>query len=229
MNRIAAFTAAACAALAVAGSAAAQDLGNITGMFAAGGDSFGQGLGNAVMGADSVFVYAQGHAGPRATPNGHVFSFSVQATADTAVEAAKLRDAKLEKARAAATRFGAGFVVTDTTYNLGAEDGDFSTRLPIQPAGAGDAGAEAGKKAGFSTRATVQVAQTDPAKAPALLDALRAAGIDTISSENEMTNLFGRRAASWLGAVLDQEQTPPAVWNAAADDAVHEARAQAER
>jgi hypothetical protein len=93
------------AILAVGASpAAAQDAGQIAGIFAAATQGVGQSLGDAVRGGDGVFVWATGRAPLPARP-AETYVINIESKAATAVEAARLRDARIDAARAVARRF----------------------------------------------------------------------------------------------------------------------------
>jgi hypothetical protein len=226
--RIAAFAAASALALAAASSAAAQDYGNIVGMISAGADTFGQGVGQGVTGQDSVFVYAQGAAkiSGQTIPEGDLYVVMVQTEAATAVEAARLRDAQIDRLRAAATRFGATVDVSDASFNLGEGGMGRYGAIPVVAAGEDGDKDQKPEPAKFTAKATVKVTQPTAAKAPPMLDAMRAAGAESIAADSQANNLLLRRATDMLG-MSETAKVEPAVWTAANEDAMKKAREQA--
>jgi hypothetical protein len=245
MKRLATFLAA--AAVLAAGPTAAQDMGGYAGMFSAVADGMGQGVGQSISGAHSVFVYAQGRAAIRgvapataASAKPETYQVQVAFTGPTAVEAAGKRDALLARLAAVAQRFNAGIRTSDVAIVLGDPCAGRAGRrmipacfqvmaVAVAPAPAADAPSPSQKKPDlapqFSATADVTFSIADLTQAPAFLDALHAAGVDAIGNMDETgmaPNLFMRPNAFAAAAAVDEK-----TWDDATRDAVRAARRQA--
>ena len=204
------------AALLAATAARAQDAGDFAGALAVAGEGIGQSLGQSMQDAESVFVYARGRA-PLPSPTPSAYQVEVSASAPSAVDAAAQRDGAVERLRAAARAFGAPSAVTDQSISLG----DATQPMSFAPAAAPET------KPMFAAKATMRFGEPANGKAPAFLDALRAAGADSITSQGEGQGSLFTRAISSLSQKAAPEPAE-AVWDAATNDAVRAAREQAE-
>jgi len=215
------------AALLAATAARAQDAGDFAGALAVAGEGIGQSLGQSMQDAESVFVYARGRA-PLPSPTPSAYQVEVSASAPSAVDAAAQRDGAVERLRAAARAFGAPSAVTDQSISLGDATQPMSFAPAVRAAigkAAPDAAPET--KPMFAAKATMRFGEPANGKAPAFLDALRAAGADSITSQGEGQGSLFTRAISSLSQKAAPEPAE-AVWDAATNDAVRAAREQAE-
>jgi hypothetical protein len=228
MKRIAA-AAVAAVAIAASGAAGAQEAGNIAGVVATELGAFGQGIGRGASGSDDIYIHAQGRAklpdALTAAWQGHTPAFvaTAEGKAPSAVEAVRKRDAKIERLRAAAAKLGGEIQVGESTLVVEGNGGG-------EPGGGGpmvDSATEAApaKPAPFLAHATIRFVAPDPAKLPALLDALRAAGADDLRPDVDAGNYVRRYYESWsyeATAKVDE-----ATWAQAGADAVRAATVQA--
>lgn len=222
--------------LAVApGLAAAQDASPLTSMFAAGVEAFGQSLAELMTNGSSVFVTATGHATLPA-PLTDAYLVNIEGRSSSAVEAQRLRDQRLQAARAAAAKFGVTVEVGSTAFA-------HETDLAAQQRRRNQATAERLAHPGvpivepvgsdervFVARTGVRFRAADPQRLPAFLDALQAAGVDSPSGSLGAVN-------AGLAGILNQstqvlgfgsaEQIDPALWDHAGQEAIAEARRQA--
>jgi hypothetical protein len=217
-------------------AARAQGAEDLPGVLVAAGEQLGQGLGQAALAGQSVFVTAKGSVKLPAPP-ARVYQLTVQADAPTAVQAAKLRDDKLEKLRAVARRFSVQITEGEPSYlashTIAAPRVNPSTSN-IPPAFQNP---PANPPQGSSTltgvvtaSVPVQLARPPASSMPAFVDALREAGFDTLSTTNTPANglaqlgqLFGVGGAPAPASSVDEE-----TWNRASAAAMQAARAQAE-
>jgi hypothetical protein len=225
--KLIAIAALAAGVLAVAGPAAAQDAGALTGLVSTVGEGLGESLGQSITGGQSIFVYATGKAKLPAAPPG-AYSVQVTISAPTAVDAARQRDDELARLRAVAGQFGAASEVRAQSLSLGAANtGGFQLPFTMPTgggaAGAGGDGATPPPKPQFEAKATLLLGEPAPGKAPAFLDALHAAGADAIAS-GDGQSAFSRLTASYLGGAPDMD---PKVWDDATRDAIKTAHDQA--
>jgi hypothetical protein len=239
---------AAIAAVAVGSPAAAQDMGTYAGTFTAIADGLGQSVGQGISSSQSVFVYAQGHAAisgapapASASPSGPVkpetYQVQVVFNAPTAVEAAGKRDALLGQMQAVAQRFNATMRTSEVAVVLGDPCSGPSRTMAMAcmrraAMAMGDPTTAAPAKASqtpaekqFSATAEVSFSMADLSRAPAFLDALHAAGADSIGNMDEpvnVSNIFARpNTYAATSAISDK------IWDDAARDAVRAARRQA--
>jgi hypothetical protein len=191
---------------ALATGASAQVSGATAGIVAAGAEGLGQGLGAGITGTASVFVTATGNASLPIS-SGDTYLATIEGKAPTAMEAARLRDQRLEAARAIAQRFHAGVEVDASGIWR-----ETAKVAPPRPAGSGPpSGGGAAKPAippaadevgrDFIARTTVRFAPSDSRQDPALLDALDAAGIVGASApspsqgaDDAATDMAGQKA-----------------------------------
>ncbi len=219
------FTASVCLAamLAAAGPAAAQDAGQIAGVFAAATQGVGQSLGDAMRGGDGVFVWATGRAPLPARP-AEAYVVNIESKASSAVEAARLRDARIEAARAVARRFGVSMDVGASGISGGGGHGAAAPSTN-PPAKADDSE----PAASFTAHTQARFRASDPARIPAFLDALSAAGIDIPAGETGAGGfmaLLQQKSAAALGfSTVEAEDA--ATWDRASEAALAEARRQA--
>lgn len=227
MKRLATVALAA-ALIGLAQPAAAQDAGAIAGLLSTVGEGVGQSLGQAIVGGESIFVYARGSAKLPA-PQPGAYSVQVTTSAPTAVVAAGQRDAEIDALRAVAVRFSAPFAVTGETLSLGDASGGGGFHLPLglsTPSGAATSqDGTAAAKPNFDAKATVLLGEPASGKDAEFLDALHQAGADSIAS-GDGQSLFNRVAASYLGG---QHPPPvdPKLLDAATRDAIRSAHDQA--
>jgi hypothetical protein len=212
----------------------ADDLGSLLAVIQ---EHFGQSMGEAVLGGQSVFVTAKGSVKLPAPPH-RSYDVTVEAQGPTAVQAARLRDDKVDKLKAVATRFSAPMVIGEPSYlanrpviapRITLPTGTPpvvtvpSPNAPPPPAGTAAAGQ-------VTARVPVQFTRPPPAQMPAFLDALREAGVDTLPDTNaaanplaQLTQIFGLGGAAPTGGMVDEE-----TWSRASAAAMQAARAQAE-
>jgi hypothetical protein len=220
-------------AVATAGQAAAQDLSQFAGLMAAGTEGFGQSLGEAAVGGSSVFVTATGRAQLPA-PLTDAYLINIEGRSPSAVQASKLRDDRLTAAREIAARFGVSVEVGTTAFSREVDS-------EIQQARNNKAMAERLAHPGvpiveppmtdadrvFVARTGVKFRATDPHRIPAFLDALKAAGIDYLTSPTGivMPGLFGRTEVLGFGAL---DKIDDAIWDEASQKAIAAAQRQAQ-
>jgi hypothetical protein len=230
------WVACAVALLAQPGVAAAQEVDKVMGALAAGAEGLGQSLGESLRGGDSLFVSATGRAAIPTHP-ADAYVIDVESKAVSVVEAARLRDQRVQAARAIARRFG--MTVETGTSGL-ARIGDGSTAMFHPPGQAaddtgggskspGDKTAPTPPKPRFTAHTQMRFSAADPGQFPALLDALDAAGIEVPAggaSENGLMALLSQKTAASKGfATL--EVADDATWDRASENALAEARRQA--
>jgi len=214
--------------LVAATPAGAQDAGALTGLVSTLGEGLGQSLGQSIAGGQSVFVYATGRSRLPAAPPG-AYSVPISISAPTAVDAARQRDALLARLRAVAVQYGAASAVSDAAISLGDNSaGGFHLNFPI-PGATGASGAAGGDgstpatKPQFEAKATLLLGEPAPGKAAEFLDALHAAGADSIAS-GDGQSAFSRLTASYLGHA---PQVDPKIWDDATRAAIQNAHDQA--
>jgi hypothetical protein len=218
------------------GVARAQGGEDIGALLAVIQEHFGQSMGEAVLGGQSVFVTAKGSV-KLAAPLTRPFDLPVEAQAPTAVEAAKLRDDKVDKLRAVARRFSVtfsvmgepsfqatrGFTPPQRVAPVQTLPGSPPPPLPIPPR------APASGPPQVTARVQVQFSRPPAAAMPAFVDALREAGIETLPDTNlapnplaQLPQLLGLGGTAAAGPV-DEE-----TWSKASAAAMQAAHAQAE-
>ncbi len=219
------------------GAAQAQGVSDVAGFFAAAEEQLGQSVGEAALSGSSVFVTAKGTAGIAAAA-AKPYSVTAQADGPTVAEAAKARDAILDRLRAVAKRYGVQMTLEESNYLRGfAQPAPSAPRSPATPAPAAAGGpppppvvirpvAAPGNRP-FQASTVVQFSRPADAMMPAFLDAVHDAGVDNLGATNpQPTNPLAAAAAifgSEPGPGVDQ-----AVWDKAGAAAVTAARAQAE-
>ena len=223
-------TAAMALSLTAMAPARAQGLDNVAAILATAEEHLGQSVGEAALGGSSVYVTAQGTA-KLASPLGKPYVVSVQGQAATATGAAQIREAKIDKLRAAAKRFGVEMTVEDASYSLGV--GPIAPRvvppptpgvppLPVPPV------APAKLPQMFTTTVSVRFTRPSEAQMPGLLDAIHEAGVETLASTalppNPLAQVnqffgIGGPAASAIA---------PEIWDKASVAAVEAARREAQ-
>jgi hypothetical protein len=228
-------------ALSVIGGAAARAQGPeiIPGVLAAAGEQLGQGVGEAALGGQSVFVTAKGAVKLPAPPS-RTYDLTVEAQGPTAVQAAKLRDDKIEKLRAVARRFTVQMTEGEPSYLANRSFATARVTLPttanplaIQiPPATPSASPSAGNTATaqVTARVPVQFARPSAAQMPAFMDALRDAGVDTLPDTNtpanglaQLTQIFGVGGLPAPAGAVDED-----TWSRASAAAMQAARAEAE-
>jgi len=217
-------------AAALASGASAQVSGATAGIVAAGAEGFGQGLGAAVTGAPSVFVTATGRA-----PIPIViaaYAANIEGKAASAVEAARLRDQKLDAARAIAARFHVAIEVGASSISHEAVTPPPLRLRPVEaaapPASRPAAAAPAESAApSFIARIGASFRPSDPHQDPAFLDALDAAGVE-ISTPGKGSSLAAMMNAMAPGAsAAGAEAANDPAFDRASQNAIAEARRQA--
>jgi len=215
--------------LVAATPAGAQDAGALTGLVSTLGEGLGQSLGQSIAAGQSVFVYATGRSRLPAAPPG-AYSVPISISAPTAVDAARQRDALLARLRAVAVQYGAASAVSDAAISLGDTGaGGFHLNFPIPGTGGATGGAGPGDgstpppKPQFEAKATLLLGEPAPGKAAEFLDALHAAGADSIAS-GDGQSAFSRLTASYLGHA---PQVDPKIWDDATRAAIQNAHDQA--
>lgn len=228
-------------ALSLMGGAAARAQGpeTISGVLVAAGEQLGQGVGDAALGGQSVFVTARGAVKLPTSP-ARAYELTVEAQGPTAVQAARLRDDKVDKLRAVARRFSVQMTEGEPSYLA---NRSFAT-VRIAPSTTGNPPAiqippvtpptpQAGGNTAtalVTARVPVQFTRPPTAQMPAFVDALREAGVDTLPDTNspanslaQLTQLFGIGGAPLPASTVDEE-----IWSRASAAAMQAARAEAE-
>jgi len=223
------------ALLAQPGVAAAQEIEKFVGAFAAGAEGVGQSLGESMRGGDSVFVSATGRAALPTHP-AEAYIIDVESKASSVVEAARLRDQRVQAARAIARRFGLNVEVGTSGLSRIGDSSAFHLAIqPVDGAG-GDGSKESGDKTvstptkpKFRAHTEMRFSAADPAQFPAFLDALDAAGVEIPAgggSENGIMALLSQKSAASYGFAT-VEAADEATWDRASENALAEARRQA--
>jgi uncharacterized protein YggE len=223
------------AGAAFAGPATAQDMSGVAGLLATATEGIGQTVGEAVVGAQSIFVTAQGKArlpGPLA---GSYF-VNVEGVASKAVDAAKVRDDKLNHLRDVAKQFGVEMTLGESQFSLQPD-------LPAQNRRIRETAALNASHPGvflptnvddipklFHARTGVRFNAPADQRTPEFLDAIRAAGVEDISADltsrpGVATGVF-QQASEVLGFGTVQSISD-GVWSEAEATAVRAARVQA--
>ena len=215
------------------GSARAQGAEDLGTLLAVMQEHFGQSMGEAVVGGQSIFVTAKGSA-KLGAPAPRAYDLTADAQAPTAVQAAKLRDDKIEKLRAVAKRFSVQMTVGEGSYVTA---GRFPLVRPVATAPGVAPPVQTPPNTPLATPSTAQVTarapvtfvRPPPAQMPAFIDALREAGIETLPDTSappnglaQLTQILGLGGAA-SSPTVDQE-----TWDRASAAAVQAARAQAE-
>ena len=214
-------------ATALATGAAAQISDQTAGIVAVGAEGVGQGLGAGVTGGPSVFVTATAKA---ALPASLVDTYGadIEGKAQTAVEAARERDQRLDAARAIAQRFHIAIEVgASTISHEGAVIAPRPVRPPaLPPMAAATPPAPAPVPDQIVARTAVRFRVSDPHQLPAFLDALEAAGVQ-YSLPGKGGAMAAMMAAMSLPGAPAAGAIDNAVWDQASQNAIAEARRQA--
>jgi hypothetical protein len=216
--------------------ARAQGPGDVPAMLAAAEEQLGQGVGEAALGGSSVFVTAKGVARLDA-PASRIYAVTIEDEGVTATDAAKGRDAKLDRLRAVAKRFSVEMTPGDYGYTrpnppvapirtiipapAAAAPGAAPPPLAIAPIG----GPKPSPRL-FTANVAVRFTRPPEASMPAFLDALHDAGVETLNAANIQPNNPVTTALLGLGAA--SPEVNEAVWTKAAAAAMAAARQQAE-
>lgn len=231
----------AAAALSVAGGARAQDVGGFAGLMATAVEGVGQSLGEAATAGSSVFVTGKGYARLPA-PLASAYFINIEGKAASAVDAARIRDQRLDQLRAVSKRFGVEMEIGDSAFareidteaqqaairkrnaERAAERAAHPGQAPVLDSGLPEAPRV------FVAKTGVRFKSPDAARLPAFLDALAAAGADELSeglgARGGMPNLFS--AATEVLGFGSVQSVDAAIWDKASADAVANARHQAE-
>jgi hypothetical protein len=223
----------------IGGTAArAQGADDLGGLLAVLQEHFGQSMGEAVLGGQSVFVTAKGSV-KLAGAATRSYELTVEAQGPTAVEAARRRDDKVEKLRAVARRFSSTITLGEPSYV--AARAVIAPRIAVPATGnpptvtipspnaptPPGAAAAAGQ---VTARVPVQFSRPPAAQMPAFLDALREAGVDTLPDTTaaanplaQLTQIFGLGGAAPTSGTVEEE-----TWSRASAAAMQAARAEAE-
>lgn len=204
--------------------ARAQGVDDFAGLLAAFEEHFGQSVGEAMVGGQSVFVTAKGVA-KIDKPVGRTYGATVEGVAETAVEAAKIRDAKLDKVRALAKRFATELTLGEANYVYGPH---FTPPARIVQGSPPPLPAPVRTPSStFTVSTPVRFSRLTDAGMPTFLDALHEAGIDNFSNTSAPTNIFSQATETFgfgtVGGDVDQ-----ATWDKAMAAAVSTAKLQAE-
>ena len=221
--------------LAPPGVAAAQDVEKFIGALAAGAEGVGQSLGESMRGGDSIFVSATGRAALPTRP-AEAYIIDVESKAPSVVEAARLRDQRVQAARAMARRFNMNVEIGVSGLSRIGDGSGSLFHLPGQPAddapGPGSKDVDdktAPPKPKFAAHTEMRFSAADPGQFPAFLDALDAAGVDIPAgggSGSGIMALLSQKSAASLGFAT-VEAADDATWDRASQNALAEARRQA--
>jgi hypothetical protein len=214
--------------------AAAQEVDKFIGALAAGAEGVGQSLGESMRGGDSIFVSATGRATLPTHP-AEAYIVDVESKAASVVEAARMRDQRVQAARAIARRFSMNVEVGASGLS---RIGDGSGALFHLPGQAADDAAGGSKDTGdktappkpkFTAHTEMRFSAADPGQFPGFLDALDSAGIDIpvgSGSGGGIMALLSQKSAASLGFAA-VEAADDATWDRASQNALAEARRQA--
>ncbi len=223
--------------------AAAQQTDRIAAGLATAVEGLGQSVGESVLAGPNVFVTATGRtaiSGARVS----WYGTDVEGRANSAVEAARQRDSRLAAIEAEAKRFGVNFEIGASTFTLEYDTPDrrgvqnallgvaYPPALNIAPVGGG-AGASAKTPAPppkllFVAKANVRFQAADPTRLPDFLDAIRAAGVESLSGGPAVPGMFNMFQNSQLLGFGDIEKVDDVTWDRASRAAMTEARRQAD-
>ena len=204
--------------------ASAQASDGPVGVLAAGVEQLGQSVGEAALGGSSIFVTARGVARIE-KPAARIYAVTVEGEGDTAVEAAKQRDAKIDRLRAAAKRFSAEMTLGEGNYGRAPPK---VAPIVRPPAGAPPTPPAGPAPPAFTASLAVRFARPPDTAMPAFMDALHEAGVEAFPNTTATAAPFnpaaflGISSADAIGAV-DQ-----ATWDKASGAAVAAARRRAE-
>jgi uncharacterized protein YggE len=230
------------AALCGSGPALAQQTDQFASGLAAAVEGLGQSVGRSVLSGPNVFVTATGRtaiSGARTS----WYGTDVEGRAESAVEAARQRDSRLAAIEAQAKRFGVNFEIGSSTFTL---EPDTPGRrragnllAPGVYAQAALDGATPGTtgdgktpppapKLVFIAKANLRFQAVDSTRLPGFLDAIRAAGVESLTGGPATPGMFNMFQNSQLLGFGDIEKVDDASWDRAGRAAMAEARRQAE-
>ena len=228
------------AAAMLATSAHAQDAGGFAGLMATAVEGVGQSLGEAATAGSSIFVTGKGYAHLPA-PLTDAYFVNIEGKAASAVDAARIRDQRLDQLRAVSKRFGVDMEIGESAFSREVDTEAQQSAIRKRNA---DRVAERTAHPGqividttlpdasrvFIAKTGVRFKSPDAARLPAFLDALAAAGADQLSeglgARGGMPNLFS--AATEVLGFGSVQAVDAAIWDKASADAVANARHQAE-
>jgi hypothetical protein len=205
---------------AIATGAVAQVSDQTAGIVAVGAEGVGQGLGAGVTGGSSVFVTATGKA-PVPASVADTYGASIEGKATTAVEAARLRDQRLDTARGIAQRFRVGVELGAASISHESPAPPHAPRPGASPP-APPSSPPAPAPDEITARTAVVFRVSDPRQLPAFLDALEAAGI-----QYSLPGKGGAMAAIMAAMSSSNGGGVDGAWDQAAQNAIAEARRQA--
>ena len=228
-------------ALSLMGGLAARAQGpeDIPGVLALAEEQLGRGVGEAALSGQSLFVTSKGAVKLPAPPT-RAYELTVEAQGPTAVQAAKLRDDKVDRLRAVARRFSVQMTEGEPSYlasrsivatrvNLPATGNPPALQIPPATPPAAQAGGNTVTNQ-VTARVPVQFTRPPGAQMPAFIDALREAGIETLPDTNtpanplaQLTQMFGIGGPPAPASTVDEE-----IWSRASAAAMQAARAEAE-
>jgi len=231
-------------ACALAAPASAQQGDRFAAGLATAVEGMGQSLAQSAQSGSSVFVTATGRAPLAASPS-PPYVAKIEERASSAVEAARLRAAKMDAMTALARRFAVPIEMTNASFSL--ENAKSGHNTSLGAVGAVAVGVVAAATTSNTEPAKGQSAATAPnepapvfiakvsvrfqpaagSRLPEFLDALEAAGIDDISGGGGTSNplaFLQNNEVLGIGAI---DKVDDATWDQAARAAVAEARRQA--
>ena len=226
-------------ACALATSASAQQADRFAAGLATAVEGTGQSLAQSALSGSSVFVTATGHAPLSANP-APPYIAKIEERASSAVEAARLRAAKMDAVTGLARRFAVTIEMTNPSFSLeNAKTGRNTTlgTVAVGVVAAATSNTEPAKGQGATTpadksgpvfvaRVSVRFQASATSRLPEFLDALEAAGIDQISggATSNVLSFLQNNEILGIGAI---DKVDDAVWDQAGRAAVAEARRQA--
>ena len=229
------------AALGLASSARAQDAGGFAGLMATAVEGVGQSLGEAATSGSSIFVTGKGYARLTA-PLTDAYFVNIEGKAASAVDAARIRDQRLDQLRAVSKRFGVDMEIGESAFSreidLDAQQALIRKRnadraadrhRPFRPSDDRHHPARSAARLHRQDRRPVQITRCSaPARLPRR--PWRRRGRDQLSeglgARGGMPNLFS--AATEVLGFGSVQAVDAAIWDKASADAVNNARHQAE-
>jgi uncharacterized protein YggE len=223
-------------------AAQAQQADKFASGFATAMEGVGQSLGDAAFTGQSIFVTATGRA-PLPSGQRVWYKANIDVRDASAVEATRQRDARISELEADARRLGVEIHIETTSFALettplgrtrtppGVQAGPIVAAKPSPSGlvGAAPPSSEPPPPAPtFVVKTTLKFAATHPERLAAFLDALRAAGADTLARDPGLgspLNMFQNNTLLGVGSV---EKVDDALWDQASRAAVAAARRQAE-
>jgi uncharacterized protein YggE len=224
------------AALALAGGAAhAQDADGFASALAGSATVLGQAIGVGESGHPGVLVTGIGHA-KLESPPASTFEVNVEGQSASAVQAAAIRDERLRRIREVAQRFGVELDVGESAFSMEVDTAAQAKRMQERATAIrANPGiivpmVDNSDLMVFVARTGLRFSQPSGEKMAAFLDALKAAGVEDLS-----TMLGGNPAmAMWrqtfqvlgFGSVGKVDDS---IWDKASTDAMANARRQAQQ